>query len=201
MTEKLLLQACDNLQTDIISLDLSTRLGFHLKHKMVGLALSRGICFEVCYGAGVTDANARRNLIGNFAGLVRATRTGKGIVVSSEARKAVGLRAPMDVVNLLVLWGMKVEVARDAVGALAGGVVRQAEVRRKSFKGVVEVVDDGGVEEEVREKKRKAEVEAERAKGEVKQSKGNGEEVPQQKLTKAQRKERQRDEAAKKSAD
>lgn len=169
---------------------------------MVGLALSRGICFEVCYSGGVGDANARRNLIGNFQGLVRATRTGKGIVVSSEAKRAVGLRAPMDVVNLLCCWGMKSEVARDAVGGLARGVVRQAGVRRRSFKGVVEVVEDGGVDEECR--KRKAEVEAERAKGDVKKIKnGNGEVEGQQmgqKLTKAQRREKAKEEAAKKAA-
>ncbi|TGZ84868.1 PHP domain-like protein [Ascodesmis nigricans] len=193
-TEKLLLQACQSLDADLISLDFSQRLPFHLKHKVVGLALSKGLCFEVCYSAGIADATARRNLIQNVQGLIRATRNGRGIVISSEAKKAVGLRAPHDVVNLACLWGLSPDKARDAVCGLAGKVVAQARMRRKSFKGVVEVISDGGIEKIQNEKKRKAkeaERDGKRAKSAEQQAQGGQAREGQQKsekLTKVQRK-------------
>ncbi|KAA8911124.1 RNase P subunit p30-domain-containing protein [Sphaerosporella brunnea] len=155
-SEKLLLQACTSLDCDLISLDFSQRLPFQLKFKTVGAALLRGLSFEICYSAAVTDLQARRNLIQNAASLVRATRGGRGIIVSSEARQALALRAPNDVSNLAVLWGLSPDKAKDAVSGRCRVLVRQAEMRRHSFKGVVEVVDDGVTEEEKLERKRKA---------------------------------------------
>ncbi|KAI5780707.1 RNase P subunit p30-domain-containing protein [Peziza echinospora] len=148
-TEKLLLTACSALDhVDLISLDLSTRLPFHLKHKVLGTALARGLKFEVAYSAiAVGDAGTRRNVLANAAQLVRATRGkgGKGIVVSSGAGRAGGLRAPVDVVNLAGLWGMSGEKGREAVGMEARAVVVHAEMRRRSWRGIVDVVDGGEV--------------------------------------------------------
>lgn len=117
MTEKLLLQACSSLECDLISLDLSQRLSYNLKHKIVGTALQRGISLEINYSASIHDVGARRNLMQNAASLVRATR-GRGIIISSEARKAVGVRAPFDVINMSTLWGLSQEKGREAVGSL-----------------------------------------------------------------------------------
>ncbi|KAL7273990.1 RNA-binding RNA processing protein rpp1 [Rhizina undulata] len=158
-SEKLLLQACSALECDLVSLDLSQRLPFHLKHKVVGTAIQRGIFFEITYSASITDVNARRNLISNAAALIRATR-GRGIIISSEAKKAVGLRAPFDIINLATLWGLSQEKGREAIGSLSRSVVAQAEMRRRSFRGVINVVESGGLSESERLKKRKAEDEA-----------------------------------------
>ena len=98
---------------------------------------------------------ARQNLLQNAASLIRATRGGKGIIVSSEARQALALRAPNDVVNLAVLWGLSPEAARDAVAGRCRVLVRLAQVRRRAFKGVVEVIDDGVGEEEKAEREKK----------------------------------------------
>ncbi|KAF8536231.1 RNase P subunit p30-domain-containing protein, partial [Trichophaea hybrida] len=136
-SEKLLLQACSSLECDLISLDFSTRLPFPLKHKTVGAALLRGISIEICYSASITDVTARRNLIQNAAELIRVTRGGRGVILSSEARQVLALRAPEDVINLAVLWGLSSEKARDAVSGRCRVVVRQAEMRRKAYKGVV----------------------------------------------------------------
>jgi ribonuclease P/MRP protein subunit RPP1 len=172
-SEKLLLQACTSLDCDLISLDFSQRLPFQLKFKTVGAALLRGLSFEICYSAAITDAQARRNLLQNAASLIRATRGGRGVIVSSEAKQALALRAPNDVVNLAVLWGLSSDKARDAVSGRCRVLVRQAEMRRQSFKGVVEVIDDGIAEEEKLERKRKA---AEQGGGTGKKGKqgGNG---------------------------
>ena len=85
---------------------------------------------------------ARRNLISNATQLIRATR-GRGIVISSEAKKALACRGPEDVVNLAAVWGLGQEKGREAVGREARAVVVQVEMRRSSFKGVIDVVYGG----------------------------------------------------------
>ncbi len=143
--EKSLQQACKTLECDLISLDLSTRFNFYFKHTMIASALQRGVKFEICYGPGVLNNDggaSRRNLISNATQLIRATR-GRGIVISSEARRALACRGPADVVNLAVLWDLGQEKGMEAVGKGARSVVVQAEMKRRSFRGVIDVVYGG----------------------------------------------------------
>ena len=148
-TEKALQQACQSLSPDLISLDLSQRFPFHFKHKTLLPAVSRGVKFEICYSAGtggnisgVEAGIARRNLISNATSLIRATR-GRGLVISSEASRALACRGPADVINLAVCWGLGSEKGREGIGAEARGCVVQAEMRRRSFRGVVDVIYAG----------------------------------------------------------
>ncbi|PYH94788.1 putative ribonuclease P complex subunit Pop2 [Aspergillus ellipticus CBS 707.79] len=142
--DKILLNACTNLECDIISLDCSERLPFHFKFKMVSAAISRGIRFEICYGPGVTGSGleARRNLIGNAMSLIRATR-GRGIIVSSEARRALSVRAPWDVINLACVWGLSQERGKEAICEEARKVTALAKLKRTSWRGIIDVVDGG----------------------------------------------------------
>ncbi len=108
-------------------------------------ALQRGAKFEICYGPGILNSDggaSRRNLISNATQLIRATR-GRGIVISSETKRALACRGPADVVNLAVLWGLGQEKGMEAVGKEARGVVVQAEMKRRSFRGVIDVVYGG----------------------------------------------------------
>ena len=144
-TEKCLMLACQAFECDLISLDLSIRYPFYFKHKTLAVALQRGIKLEICYGPGVlsTDGGAsRRNLISNATQLIRATR-GRGIIMSSEARRALACRGPADVINMAVLWGLGQERGVEAVGREARSVVMQAEMRRRSYGGVIDVVYGG----------------------------------------------------------
>lgn len=95
----------------------------------------------------VGDVAARRNILGNAVSLVRALRGAKGggIVVTSGAGKTGAVRAPMDVVNLSGLWGYGGEKGRAGVGGEARAVVVAAEMRRRSWRGVVDVVGLGEV--------------------------------------------------------
>ena len=139
------MQACSSLEADIISLDLSIRHQYHFKQKTIGLALSRGLRVEISYGAALAnDTNARRNVISNATQLVKATK-GKGLVASSGARRAGGCRAPYDVINLASLWGLSQDKGRFCVADHPRSVVVQAELRRRAFRNVVDVVDAGGV--------------------------------------------------------
>ncbi|KAL4913836.1 RNase P subunit p30-domain-containing protein [Aspergillus aurantiobrunneus] len=144
--EKALLNACTNAECDVISLDLSVRHPYHFKFKMLSAAIARGIRFEICYGPGVTGSGleARRNLIGNAMALIRATR-GRGIIVSSEARKALGVRAPFDVINLACVWGLSQELGKEAICAEPRKVTALARLKRTSWRGIIDVVDGGQI--------------------------------------------------------
>lgn len=142
-TEKALGLCCNSLECDLISLDFSVRLPFVLKFKTVASALQRGIRFEICYSPGITGGSeARRNLISGATALIRATR-GRGIIISSEARSALGLRGPWDVINLAVVWGMSPERGKEAICDEARKVVQLARLKRESYRGVVDVVYGG----------------------------------------------------------
>ncbi|KAL1305528.1 hypothetical protein AAFC00_007139 [Neodothiora populina] len=141
--EKTFQHACNTTDCDVISLDLSQRLGYHFKFKTVSEAIKRGVRFEVCYSQGVTgEPLARRNLISNVTQLIRATR-GRGLIVSSEAKRALGCRAPWDVVNLVEVWGLPHDRSHEAISKEARSVVVSARLKRESFRGVVTVVYGG----------------------------------------------------------
>lgn len=105
-------------------------------------AVNRGLRFEICYSrvlAPGNEARARANFIGNVAQLVRATR-GRGLLVSSEAGDALGLRAPADVLNLLSVWGVPREKGTEAIGVNPRGVVVNEGIKRSGFRGVIDIV-------------------------------------------------------------
>ena len=152
-TEKALGLCCHSLECDLISIDFSVRLPFILKFKTIASALQRGIRFEICYSPGITGGvDARRNLISGATALIRATR-GRGIIISSEARSALGLRGPWDVINLAVVWGISQERGKEAVCEEAGKAVQLARLKRESYRGVVDVVFGGEKAEDVPQSK------------------------------------------------
>jgi ribonuclease P/MRP protein subunit RPP1 len=146
LNEKSLLLACTSLDCDLITLDFTTRLPFLLKFKTLSAALQRGIRFEITYSPSLlsSGSDAKRNLIAGATSLIRATRGGRGIILSSDARTALGLRGPHDVINLAQIWGLEQARGKEALCEEAGKVVRLAALRRKSYRGVITVVDGGG---------------------------------------------------------
>lgn len=138
--EKTLQHACASMDCDIISLDLSVRMQFHMKHSTLGSATSRGVFLEICYSTGLGDTNSRRNLLSNAASIVRATR-GRGIIVSSEASSALGLRGPYDLINLATFWGLNQERGRETVSENPRKVLVKAETRRGIHKGVLRITE------------------------------------------------------------
>ncbi|ETS82006.1 hypothetical protein PFICI_07008 [Pestalotiopsis fici W106-1] len=140
-TDKGFQAACQNIDNaHIISLDLTQFLNYHFKPTSVMAAVRRGMRFEICYAQALSaDARGRATFIGNVMQLVRATR-GRGIVISSEARSAMEVRAPADVVNLLAVWGLATEKAAEGQSVNPRGVVVNEGIRRNGFRGVVEIV-------------------------------------------------------------
>lgn len=156
-TEKAFLAACTTMsEISLISLDLTTSFTFHFRPKPCMAAVNRGILFEVCYGqlfpsssATATtnqDSRARALFIGNVIEIFRATR-GRGIIFSSEASPRNGggtLRAPADVVNLFAVWGLSNEKGLEALGTNPRSVVVNEGLKRRSFRGVVDIVQVEG---------------------------------------------------------
>ena len=142
--ERTLQQACQSLDVDIISLDLTRRFERHFKFPMLGAAIARGIKIELCYSQGIlsSDPQAKRNLISNATQLIRVTR-GRGLIFSSEAKGVLGIRAPSDVINLASVWGLGSEKGKDGLTKEARSVVEHARLKRQSFKGVVDIVYGG----------------------------------------------------------
>ncbi|KAI4206605.1 MAG: hypothetical protein LQ346_000995 [Caloplaca aetnensis] len=144
ISEKTLQQACISLSPiDLISLDCSIRYPFYFRQKALLAAIERGVRIEICYGVGILGTgDQKRNLISNATQLIRATR-GRGLVISSEAGRALACRGPWDVINLAGSWGLGKERGVEALGREARGVVVAAEMRKSSYKGVVDVVFAG----------------------------------------------------------
>lgn len=132
----------------LISLDLSLPQLFRFRPKPCMAAVARGVLFEVCYGQLLGgDARARASFIANVMELVRATK-GRGIVVSSECWAAGGgggdLRAPADLVNLFACWGLGPERGLEALDGNPRAVVVNEGLKRRSFRGVVDIVEVEG---------------------------------------------------------
>ncbi|KAF2468060.1 PHP domain-like protein, partial [Lindgomyces ingoldianus] len=142
--ERTLLQACQTLDVDLISLDLTQRFEKHFKYKMLSAAIARGIKIELCYSPGLFASNpaAKTNLVGNVVQLIRVTR-GRGLIFSSEARNVLGIRAPSDVINLASIWGLGQERGKDGLTKEARSVVEFARLKRTSFRGAVNVIYGG----------------------------------------------------------
>jgi ribonuclease P/MRP protein subunit RPP1 len=143
-TEKTLKQACESLDVDLVSIDLTTRFPTHFRFSTFAGAIARGIKIEICYGPGIlaSDATAKRNLISNAVQLIRVTR-GRGLILSSEARSALGIRAPSDVMNLASIWGLGQDRGKEGLTKLPRSVVETARMKRTSYRGVVDVVYGG----------------------------------------------------------
>jgi ribonuclease P/MRP protein subunit RPP1 len=142
--ERTLQQACQSLDVDIISLDLTRKFEKHFKFPMLGTAIARGIKIELCYSQGIlsSDPMAKRNLISNATQLIRVTR-GRGLIFSSEAKSVLGIRAPSDIINLASVWGLGTERGRDGLTKEPRSVVEFARLKRQSFKGVVDIIHGG----------------------------------------------------------
>lgn len=145
-TDKAFHAACTTMSDiSLISLDLTQYFPFHFKPKPCMAAVNRGVYFEVCYGQMTSsqDPRARSVWVANVIELLRATR-GRGIVLSSEGKGGGYLRAPADVVNLLAAWGLGPEKGLEGLGVLPRAVVVNEGLKRRAFKGVVDIVDVEG---------------------------------------------------------
>ncbi|CEM36652.1 unnamed protein product [Vitrella brassicaformis CCMP3155] len=104
--EKAWLTVCQSCDCDIVSLDFTSgRMPFPIRRAQLGLAVSRGMFFEIQSGAALRDSTARRNLFANIQSLVRFVPMTR-ILLTSGASCGLELRGPYDVANLAAVMGI-----------------------------------------------------------------------------------------------
>ena len=141
--ERTLSLACSSLDCEIISLDLTQRLPFWFKYKMLSEAVKSGKRLELSYAQGMMgDSAMRRNLISNATQLIRASR-GRGLIISSEAKAAVACRGPWDAINVAAVLGLGQERGYEAMSKECRTVVVAAKLKRTSYRGVIDIVYGG----------------------------------------------------------
>lgn len=125
-TEKALQLTTTNLDIDIVSLPMCSRLPFFLKHKTVGQAIVKGIKFEMCYSGliagpagyetsgvlGTTGHLTRKVYFSNALQLIRASRS-RGLLFSSGASEPLHARNYADILALMDTLGLKTSNAKD----------------------------------------------------------------------------------------
>ncbi|KAI8912745.1 RNase P subunit p30-domain-containing protein, partial [Gorgonomyces haynaldii] len=106
--------ACQNLEVDIITFDMTKRLEFYLRLPNINSALNRGICFEISLGTALRDMSCRPYLVHIGSQLLRATK-GKNIIVSGDPRKPLDTRGPLDIMAMLSIFNMNPQQARNSL--------------------------------------------------------------------------------------
>lgn len=140
-TERTFQIACQSLDIDMISLDLSDRLPFNLKHGLVREAIQRGVLFELSYGPSISasiSGGKRRNALSSVMHATRIVGRAKGLVVSSGLTSGEhGLRAPHCVRNWAEMVGIRPDGSKTCVVDSPLRVIKHAGDRKWSVKGVV----------------------------------------------------------------
>ncbi|KAJ7360945.1 PHP domain-like protein [Mycena albidolilacea] len=137
------------LTAHVISLPLTLRLDFRMKHTLVRTALKNGVVFEINYvgalggdhdailvdaGAAESGAAAKRNWWATAKEVARVTK-GKGLIVSGGVVAEADYRAPRDVANLITLLGLPQEVSHSALTKVPKSLVLRAQTRQ-TFRAV-----------------------------------------------------------------
>lgn len=142
-TERALQAATACTSADIVSLDLTQRFEKPFRRNALAQAHHAGVAIELCYGHALsTDSGVRRAVISNAAQLIRNSRN-RGIILGCGMAGPAAARGPADVVNLAAVWGLGQEKGMEGIGRLARDTVVAATLKRKSWRGVVDIVHGG----------------------------------------------------------
>lgn len=141
-TEKMFNVACTSLDIDIISIDMTSRIPFPLKHGFVRQAVAKGIKFELLYSPVIRDGGNRRNVLANALIISRVTG-GKNLILSSGTELPWQVRAPRDVINLAALYGIPSHLRKDCILTFAQECFNHAATRKLTYRSAVLVVDTG----------------------------------------------------------
>jgi ribonuclease P/MRP protein subunit RPP1 len=134
--EKVFQMACQSMEIDLITFDLTTeRLPYQLKHGLVREAISRGVYFEICLGAALTnDLDLRKNVLANAMAVTRITK-GKNTIVTSGASSPTQLRGPFDIFNLAKLVGIPSHLAMSSIKGCSALLMERVATRKFTHNG------------------------------------------------------------------
>ncbi|EME30044.1 Ribonuclease P protein subunit p30 [Galdieria sulphuraria] len=137
-TEKLL-QQCLQFDIDMVTMALNERLPFYLKVPQVNVMKSKNIKFEICYSHLLEPSNIRQTAIANICSLMKTLKP-ELIIMSSGTEDPMKLRGPYDAMHMAFFWDMMEHHARRAISEIPMSTIRNANWRRNTFKGAVEIV-------------------------------------------------------------
>lgn len=126
-TETSLQHCCSTFNGDIIS--FSPDYTQMLNRKYYGLAIRRGIYFELKYSPAIVNSTDRKKIIsrGHY---YHAIGKSKNVLLNSGAENSFELRSPYDVANLGLIFGLSEEQGKSAIQTLSRSLLIKAEARR-----------------------------------------------------------------------
>ena len=138
-SEKVVLNAMQQHDVDMVSIDMAQRTVFRIKRPLLNVAIEKGVFFELRYSALLSGVSSeRRYFLANAADVLETTK-GKHVVVTSGAPHSLAMRGAYDVMNLCSLFGMDVHIARIAVSVNAAKCLAHGLERKSSFKGAIKL--------------------------------------------------------------
>ncbi|EPZ31378.1 RNase P subunit p30 domain-containing protein [Rozella allomycis CSF55] len=142
-TEKAFMSVCSNVDFDILSLDMSNRISFLVKHKQAKQLHEKKVQIEITYTSFMaSDDIQKRYALSNAMQLVRSSG-GKNIIFSSGTLDSFKLRGPEDVSNMAVMMGINDNgLAMKTVTENPRTTIFHAAARLKTYRGVVMEVKD-----------------------------------------------------------
>lgn len=135
-TEKLYQQACKSLEIDVISLDMTRRLSFHLRFPQTHAAVERGVHFEIVYSTALRSPSERTTMLSTALDLAIFTK-GKNIIISSAAEHELDFRGPYDIVNLGMLFNLNEEQSKAAITKNCRAVLFHSEARKGTERSII----------------------------------------------------------------
>ncbi|PAV56965.1 hypothetical protein WR25_04082 [Diploscapter pachys] len=105
------------------------------KKKIMQVCQTEGICFELAYASALTDRVDRQRVFSNGRQLIYTLKK-KGIVFTSQAESLIDLRAPIDAMNMLQLWEVGSDDARQFISGYPKQLLQRAESKR-TLRGIV----------------------------------------------------------------
>ncbi|KAL6453619.1 RPP1 Ribonuclease P/MRP protein subunit RPP1 [Candida maltosa Xu316] len=146
-----------NLEVDLISINLGSKLSFFLKHKVLNTAIEKGIKFEINYstlvsgdsGYSTNDTNVnmiKKNFFNNAIQLIRGVRS-RGLVISSGAQNPLQLRNVNDIIILLSTLGLDKNKSKTFIIVNPERVLINGKLKSKSHRQTVVLNDENFVEE------------------------------------------------------
>ncbi|KAL4232348.1 Ribonuclease P protein subunit p30 [Mactra antiquata] len=137
-SEKTFLQACQTLNVDIITIDVTEKFNMKMRRQTISPALERGVYFELQYSPSIRDSTYRQYLIANAQKLMFWCK-GKNVILTSGCEKAMELRGPYDVANLGLLFDLNENQAKDTVMKNCQAVLSHSEGRKDYTKSTIKV--------------------------------------------------------------
>ncbi|EDK43523.1 conserved hypothetical protein [Lodderomyces elongisporus NRRL YB-4239] len=152
LNEKALQMTVMNVECDLISFNLSSKLPFFLKFKTIGSGIQKGIRYEINYShivsgtKGYVNDNVNSNLLkknwfSNVLQLIRSSRS-KALVVSSGAQNPLQVRNGNDILVLLKTLGLDSSRAKSCITMESENALVNGRLRIKSHKQAISIGDE-----------------------------------------------------------